>query len=79
MTQFIITYLSPIMFGSLIFFLLLGFPVAFTLSAVGIIFGYIGIAFGLFTPNFLQALPSASSASCRTRRCSRSRSSPSWA
>jgi TRAP-type mannitol/chloroaromatic compound transport system permease large subunit len=57
MTQFIITYLSPIMFGSLIFFLLLGFPVAFTLSAVGVIFGYIGIYFGLFTPNFLQALP----------------------
>jgi TRAP-type mannitol/chloroaromatic compound transport system permease large subunit len=57
MTQFIITYLSPIMFASLIGFLLLGFPVAFTLAANGLIFGYIGIAFGLFTPNFLQALP----------------------
>jgi TRAP-type mannitol/chloroaromatic compound transport system permease large subunit len=57
MTQFIITYLSPIMFVSLIGFLLLGFPVAFTLAANGLIFGYIGIAFGLFTPNFLQALP----------------------
>jgi TRAP-type mannitol/chloroaromatic compound transport system permease large subunit len=57
MTQFIIYYLSPIMFGSLIFFLLLGFPVAFTLSACGLIFGLIGIELGLFTPNFLQALP----------------------
>ena len=57
MTQFIIAYLSPIMFASLIGFLLLGFPVAFTLAANGLIFGYIGIAFGLFTPNFLQALP----------------------
>jgi TRAP-type mannitol/chloroaromatic compound transport system permease large subunit len=57
MTQFIIHYLSPIMFGSLIFFLLLGFPVAFTLSACGLIFGFIGIELGLFTPNFLQALP----------------------
>ncbi|MGL4438360.1 MAG: TRAP transporter large permease [Bosea sp. (in: a-proteobacteria)] len=57
MTQFIIQYLSPIMFGSLILFLLLGFPVAFTLSACGLIFGLIGIELGLFTPNFLQALP----------------------
>jgi TRAP-type mannitol/chloroaromatic compound transport system permease large subunit len=57
MTQLIIYYLAPIMFGSLIFFLLLGFPVAFTLSACGLIFGYIGIELGLFTPNFLQALP----------------------
>ena len=57
MTQFLITYLSPIMFASLVGFLLLGFPVAFTLSAIGLIFGYIGIALGLFTPNFLQALP----------------------
>ncbi|MCX7341132.1 MAG: TRAP transporter large permease subunit [Hyphomicrobiales bacterium] len=57
MTQLIIYYLAPIMFGSLIFFLLLGFPVAFTLSACGLIFGFIGIELGLFTPNFLQALP----------------------
>jgi TRAP-type mannitol/chloroaromatic compound transport system permease large subunit len=57
MTEFFIAYLSPIMFGSLILFLLLGFPVAFTLSAVGVIYGYIGIYLGLFTPNFLQALP----------------------
>jgi TRAP-type mannitol/chloroaromatic compound transport system permease large subunit len=57
MIDFIIHYLSPIMFGSLIFFLLLGFPVAFTLSACGLIFGFIGIELGLFTPNFLQALP----------------------
>ncbi len=57
MTELIIYYLAPIMFGSLIFFLLLGFPVAFTLSACGLIFGYIGIELGLFTPNFLQALP----------------------
>jgi TRAP-type mannitol/chloroaromatic compound transport system permease large subunit len=57
MIEFLTTYLAPIMFGSLVLFLLLGFPVAFTLSAVGIIFGFIGIELGLFTPNFLQALP----------------------
>ena len=57
MIDFIIHYLSPIMFGSLILFLLLGYPVAFSLSACGLIFGFIGIELGLFTPNFLQALP----------------------
>ncbi len=57
MLDFFIHYLAPIMFGSLVLFLLLGYPVAFTLSAVGIIFGFIGIELGLFTPNFLQALP----------------------
>lgn len=57
MTQLFIYYLAPIMFGSLIFFLMLGLPVAFTLSATGLIFGFIGIELGLFSPNFLQALP----------------------
>src|ERR1035438_2035267 len=37
--------------------LLLGDPAAFSLGAVGLIFALIGIEFGLFVPNFLQALP----------------------
>jgi tripartite ATP-independent transporter DctM subunit len=38
-------------------FMLLGFPVAFSLAAVGLFFGAVGIATGHFEPNFLQALP----------------------
>ena len=57
MTEFLIANMAPIIFVSLIFFLLLGFPVAFALAANGIIFGLIGIELGLFNPSFFQALP----------------------
>jgi len=56
-TEFFIANLAPIIFASLIVFLLLGFPVAFSLAANGIIFGWIGIELGLFQPTFFQALP----------------------
>lgn len=57
MTAFIIHNMAPIMFASLVVFLLLGYPVAFALAANGLIFGLIGIELGLFHPDFLQALP----------------------
>jgi TRAP-type mannitol/chloroaromatic compound transport system permease large subunit len=57
MEAFIIQNMAPIMFGSLVLFLLLGYPAAFSLGAVGLIFGMIGIELGLFAPDFLQALP----------------------
>ena len=57
MTEFLIANMAPIIFISLVFFLLLGFPVAFALGANGIIFGWIGIELGLFHPAFFQALP----------------------
>jgi tripartite ATP-independent transporter DctM subunit len=57
MTTFLIDNMAPIMFVSLIFFLLLGYPAAFSLGAVGLLFGLIGIELGLFVPDFLQALP----------------------
>src|SRR5205809_3326939 len=57
MTAMLIHYMAPIMFASLVIFLLLGYPVAFSLAANGLIFGLIGIGLGLFTPDFLQALP----------------------
>ncbi|MCX7164907.1 MAG: TRAP transporter large permease subunit [Rhodocyclales bacterium] len=57
MTEFFIANLAPIIFASLIVFLLLGFPVAFSLAANGIIFGLIGMELGLFQPTFFQALP----------------------
>ncbi len=49
--------MAPIMFGSLIIVLLMGYPAAFSLAANGLIFGFIGIEFGLFQPNFFNALP----------------------
>jgi TRAP-type mannitol/chloroaromatic compound transport system permease large subunit len=49
--------MAPIMFASLVLFLLLGYPVAFSLAANGLLFALIGIELGLFRPDFLQALP----------------------
>ncbi|MBI3915940.1 MAG: TRAP transporter large permease subunit [Betaproteobacteria bacterium] len=49
--------LAPVMFGALVAFLLLGYPVAFSLGAVGILFGWVGIELGILTPALLQALP----------------------
>ena len=57
MTAMLIHYMAPIMFVALVFFLLLGYPVAFSLAANGLLFGLIGIELGLFQPDFLQALP----------------------
>jgi len=57
MEVFLINNMAPIMFGSLVFFLLLGYPAAFSLGAVGLIFALLGIELGLFVPDFLQALP----------------------
>src|SRR6266705_3521750 len=57
MEQFIIANLAPIMFGALVVFLLSGFPVAFSLAANGLFFGFVGIHLGLLHPELLQALP----------------------
>jgi tripartite ATP-independent transporter DctM subunit len=57
MAATLIHYMAPIMFASLVIFLLLGYPVAFSLAANGLIFGLLGIELGLFRPDFLQALP----------------------
>ncbi|MBE0702954.1 MAG: TRAP transporter large permease subunit, partial [Afipia sp.] len=57
MAAIFIEYMAPIMFASLVLFLLLGYPVAFSLAANGLLFALIGIELGLFRPDFLQALP----------------------
>jgi tripartite ATP-independent transporter DctM subunit len=57
MTAWLAGNLAPLMFLGLIIVLLIGFPVAFSLAAVGIGFGIVGIQLGLFTPALLQALP----------------------
>ena len=43
MTAFLAANLAPIMFASLVVFLLLGYPVAFSLGAVGLVFFFIGV------------------------------------
>src|SRR5689334_13397718 len=57
MVALLIHYMAPIMFGALVVFLLLGYPVAFALAANGLFFALLGIELGLFRPDFLQALP----------------------
>jgi tripartite ATP-independent transporter DctM subunit len=57
MTAFLIHNMAPLMFASLIVVMLLGYPVAFALGAVGIAFGLIGIELGLLQATLFQALP----------------------
>lgn len=53
----LIDWLGPLMFGGALVLLSLGYPVAFSLGGVSILFGLIGIAFGVFDPIFLTAMP----------------------
>ncbi len=48
---------APLMFAGLILIMLIGFPVAFSLSALGLLCGFIAIQMGWFTPEFMSALP----------------------
>src|SRR5688572_21775478 len=57
MTSFLIANMAPIMFVALVVFLLAGYPAAFSLGAVGLLFAIVGIELGEFRPDFLQALP----------------------
>ena len=57
MTAFLIENIAPLMFAALVIVLLIGYPVAFSLAAVGIAFGLLGIELGLLQPTLLQALP----------------------
>jgi tripartite ATP-independent transporter DctM subunit len=49
--------MPPLMFCGLVIVMLIGFPVAFTLSALGIAFGFLAIHEGFFDVGFLQAIP----------------------
>ena len=50
--------MPPLMFGGLVLFMLIGYPVAFSLAALGIAFGFVAIDLGFFTVSYLQAIPS---------------------
>jgi TRAP-type mannitol/chloroaromatic compound transport system permease large subunit len=49
MIQLIAHNLAPIMFASLVIFLLLGYPVAFALAANGLLFFFIGVELAPFS------------------------------
>jgi tripartite ATP-independent transporter DctM subunit len=49
--------LAGFMFAGMIGFLFLGFPVAFSLTFTGLLFGGLGVAFGLIRPDFMNILP----------------------
>jgi TRAP-type mannitol/chloroaromatic compound transport system permease large subunit len=55
--EFITSNMAPIMFAGLIVFLLMGFPVAFSLGACGLFFGFLGVQLGMLPEALLQALP----------------------
>lgn len=64
MIEFIAQNMAPIMFASLIVFLLLGYPVAFSLAANGLMFFFIGVELAPYSNNeislgwpLLYALP----------------------
>lgn len=58
MIEFLLANMAPIMFGGLIVFLLMGFSVAFSLAACGLMFGLIGIEIGVpGMASLMQALP----------------------
>ncbi len=50
-------HMAPIMFVGLIVFLIIGYPVAFSLSALGLFFGFVSVQLGLFGPEYLANLP----------------------
>ena len=49
--------MAPLMFGGLVVFMLIGFPVSFSLAAVGLFFGFTAIERGFFDFSLMQALP----------------------
>ena len=47
----------PLMFAGLVLIMLIGFPVAFSLSALGLLCGFVAIQMGWFTADFMANLP----------------------
>jgi TRAP-type mannitol/chloroaromatic compound transport system permease large subunit len=50
-------WLGPLMFVGALLLLSLGYPVAFSLGGVAILFGMLGVVLGVFDPIFLTAMP----------------------
>ena len=56
MIDFVTHNMAPLMFGGLVLFLVIGYPAAFSLAAVGLSFGFLGIELGLISPAYLGNL-----------------------
>ena len=79
---------APFMFGALVFIMLIGFPVAFSLAALGLASGFFAIEMGWFPVSFMAppfaqlCCESASSRSatavamCRAARCPKTQAGP---
>jgi TRAP-type mannitol/chloroaromatic compound transport system permease large subunit len=57
MIEFVAHYLGPIMFVAVMAMLLLGYPVAFTLAAGGLIFFFVGVELSIFAPDEIRLFP----------------------
>ena len=58
MIDWLIDHLAVVMFFALIFIMFLGYPVAFLLGAIGIMFGFLGILFDVYSmTQFANLLP----------------------
>ncbi len=55
-------YMAPIMFTSLVMFLLLGYPVAFALAACGLFYAVVGIEMACSCPTSCRPCRNASMA-----------------
>jgi tripartite ATP-independent transporter DctM subunit len=56
MIDFVTHNMAPLMFVGLILFMLYGYPAAFSLAAVGLFFGFLGVELGLISSDFLGNL-----------------------
>ncbi|MHB1109937.1 MAG: TRAP transporter large permease, partial [Devosia sp.] len=56
MIDFIRDNMAPLMFGGLVLFMIVGYPAAFSLAAVGLFFGLGAIELGLIPANFMGNL-----------------------
>src|SRR6202049_783104 len=54
--MFIRDNMPALMFGGMVFFMLVGYPAAFCLAATGLFFGFVGIELGQIRPDFLGNL-----------------------
>ncbi len=50
-------WLALVLFGAVIVVLLAGFPVAFTLGGLSLVFAFVGVLLGLFEPAFMGTMP----------------------
>ena len=65
MIEFIAQNMAPIMFVSLIVFLLLGYPVAFSLAANGLLFFFIGVELAPYSNNSINLVLAAALCAAR--------------